>query len=80
MTNKKMMKVDLTLVKRLVAELELVLTGLDELKANPDNNVEFIVQASKASGLATGIMQEAALLTMDIQALIQGGTMSADKS
>lgn len=64
-------KVDLTLLKRLVGELEGALNIVDSIKTdiNTDNN-ELFVEASKAIGLASGVMQEAAGLMGDIQALL----------
>lgn len=66
-------EVDLTLLKRLVAELDAQITTVKALRANskPDK-VELNVEGSKAIGLASGIMQEAALLVMDIQYLASG--------
>jgi hypothetical protein len=73
------MKVDLTLLKRLVAELESALATVDTIKNSLSkvDNVELNVEGSKAAGLAAGIMQESSLLVMDIYTLIGG---SAPKS
>lgn len=66
-------KVDLTLLKRLVAELEGSLNTVDAIQTdvNTDTN-EFVVEASKAVGLAAGVMQEAAEIMVRIHAVIDG--------
>jgi hypothetical protein len=69
-------KVDLTLLKRLVAELESAVNTAESIKTDvntTDKDVELVVEASKAAGLAAGVMQEAGLLIMDIHALMDGG-------
>jgi hypothetical protein len=74
-------KVDLTLLKRLVAELEASLVAVDSVKnAVKADNVEVYVEGSKAAGLAAGIMQEASLLVMDIYTLIGGGAAPKSKN
>jgi len=60
-------KVDLTLVKKLVSELEASLTAADVI-LDTDKNAYF-VEMSKSAGLAAGLMQEASLLIMDIYAV-----------
>lgn len=74
-------KVDLTTLKRLVAELDATLSAAEGIKTDiPADKVEFIVEANKATGLAAGVMMEAALLMGDIQALIQGAGSPATKA
>lgn len=64
-------QVDLTLLKRLVAELESTLNTVEGIRNAPSSNkVEMNVEASKAVGLASGIMQESGLLIMDIHAML----------
>ena len=68
-------KVDLTLLKRLVSELDAMLATADGMSTDvkADKN-EWILELSKATGVAAGIMSEAALLTGDIQHLMAGTT------
>jgi hypothetical protein len=74
-------KVDLTTLKRLVAELEATLSTAEGIQTDVNaDKVEFIVEANKATGLAAGVMMEAGLLMGDIQALIQGAGAPASKS
>jgi hypothetical protein len=75
-------KVDLTLLKRLVAELESALATVDTIKNSLSkvDNVELNVEGSKAAGLAAGIMQESSLLVMDIYTLIGGGAAPKSKN
>lgn len=61
-------KVNLDLLKKLVGELESSLQNSEAVKS--DNN-EYVVELSKAAGLAAGVMQEASLLVLDIHALTQ---------
>ncbi len=69
-------KVDLTLLKKLVGELEISLQAAEEEKVDQDHN-EYVVEMSKAAGLAAGVMQESSLLIMDIHGLIYGSTTNA---
>lgn len=82
-------KVDLTLLKRLVSELEISLTGVDAINAGTasatprsiqEDAVELTVEASKAAGIAAGIMAEAGELIMDIQTMVQASQMPKSKS
>ena len=66
-----MSSVDLTVLKRLVAELEKELENADALKLAGEK-VEWIVSLNKATGLATGLMTESGLLMGDIQLLATG--------
>ena len=63
-------KVDLDLLKKLVSELEASLTAAEGIKERKDNVKDYIVELSKAQGLAAGVMKESSLLIMDIQALV----------
>lgn len=72
-------KVDLTLLKRLVSELESSLSSADEVKELKTDKTaasinDSVVELSKAMGLTSGIMQEATLLMMDIQSVIRSQT------
>lgn len=66
-------QVDLTLLKRLVAELESSLNTVESIRTDVKaDKVEMNVEASKAVGLSSGIMQEAGMLILDIHALLEG--------
>lgn len=66
-------KVNLDTLKRLVSELELSLTQAENIaKAE---KLDYIVELSKASGLAAGVLTEAGLLMQDIQHLVTGVNM-----
>lgn len=67
-------KVDLTVLKRLVSELEAELATADGIKTDVSaDKVEWLVSLNKATGLAAGILTEAGLLMGDIQQLVAGG-------
>jgi hypothetical protein len=61
-------KVDLTLVKKLIGELEASLEAADGIKTAKGDVTDYIVELSKSAGLAAGVMQEASMLVMDVQA------------
>lgn len=63
-----MTKIDLTLMKKLLGELETSLNASDAIRTAEGNIVEYIVEMSKSVGLASGMVQEASLLIADIQA------------
>jgi hypothetical protein len=63
-------KVDLTLLKKLVGELESSLTTADGIKTAEGDVTEYIVELSKAAGLTAGVMQEAGMLIGDIQSQV----------
>ena len=65
-------KVNLTLLKHLVSELESSLLGAEELKKNKESKHLYVTELSKASGLAAGILTEAGMLIGDIQYLSTG--------
>ena len=75
-------KVDLTVLKRLLAELESTLDTAEAITTDVSSDkVEYIVEMNKATGLAAGLMTEAGLLMGDLQHLISGvGTQGASKS
>ncbi len=68
---KKMEKVNLELIKKLVLELENTLSVAEKIKENLSDkgSTDYIVELSKAAGLATGIMQEGSALVMDVLSL-----------
>lgn len=73
-------KIDLTLLKKLVSELETSLDHVDELQKDPDyNKNNSIVELSKAIGLVSGIFSESSMLIMDIQVLTQKASGLAPK-
>jgi len=59
-----MSKVDLTALKRYVAELEVLLEKAEKLKSH--DHIECNVEVNKAMGMASGISQESILLVSDI--------------
>lgn len=66
---KEKQKVNLSLLKALVSELESALDKADALSdAEADQNL-YTIEMSKAMGLASGIMGESGLLIGDIQVL-----------
>ena len=70
----KIKQIDLSIVKRLVSELEASLNRSEEMQANQDNsgpNLELIVEMNKATGLATGFMAEGSMLMGDIQSVLK---------
>jgi hypothetical protein len=67
-------KVDLTVLKRLVSELESELAAAEGIKTDVNaDRVEWVITLNKATGLAAGILTESGLLMGDIQQLISGG-------
>lgn len=65
-------KVELKLLKDLVKELEESLAAADRITdATEVDNDKFVVEMSKASGLAAGIMQESSMLVMDCYGAIR---------
>lgn len=73
--------IDLTLLKRLVGELEAHVNTMKSIKTDvPPNHTELIVEGSKAAGLAAGVMQEAGALMVDIHVFVEGSTASPGKS
>lgn len=66
----KMTKIDLTLLKRLVNELEGSLNSAELIKSDKDLH-DYVIEMSKAAGLAAGVMTEAGLLVGDIGGMVQ---------
>ena len=70
--------IDLTLFKRLVSEFESLLAKISVLEA--DENLlrdDYVVELSKLTGLASGIVTESTLLVYDVQAVVKAATMVA---
>jgi hypothetical protein len=66
-------KIDLDTLKRLVAELESTLSAAENITTDVKaDKVEFVVEMSKAAGIAAGIMMEAGGVMGDIQQLVMG--------
>lgn len=59
------MNIDLSLLKRLVNELENSLNLSMKIKET-NNSADFIVEMAKTAGIAAGIVKEASLLVGDI--------------
>lgn len=68
--NIKLNKVDLKLLRQLVDSLESSLKSSEALLQDKNAMNSFIVELSKAVGLAAGISQEANLLIGDIQSQV----------
>lgn len=66
----KLAKIDLKLLKEFVSELERSLNSADGIRIAAGDKNQYLIEMSKAAGLASGIMQEAILLIADIQASI----------
>lgn len=66
-----MKKIDFTLIKSLVSELESLSEGIDLDPKNPDDKMKSFLELSKASGLAAYIYNEAAGLVQDVTLCIK---------
>jgi len=65
--------IDLSLLKKLVVELENTL-ATTEVSFNKNDLQQYVVEASKAVGLASGVMAEASALIGDIAVLVKQNT------
>jgi hypothetical protein len=76
-------KIDLTILRRLIDELEASIGRAEEIQTRPTlaNHVDWVVELNKATGLMAGVLIEAGLLMGDIQHSIAsaGGTGDASK-
>jgi hypothetical protein len=73
-------KIDLTILKRMVAELEASVNTAEAIRTDVKaDKVEWIVELNKATGLAAGVLTEAGLLMGDIQHMVQGGPSAGNK-
>lgn len=65
-------KIDLTLLKKLVGELENSLNNASNISTDVDADLnEYIVEMSKAVGLCAGIMRESSMLIGDIHTAVR---------
>ena len=62
-------KIDLTLLKRLVAELTTAVNEVDAMIEQKTDTVETVVALAKTSGYLGGITQESVMLLADLQAM-----------
>lgn len=71
---KKEENIDLTLIKQLLSEVEVLISKAEYLKSSSEDDSyinEYIVTLAKSSGLILGISQESAMLLTDIQQAVQ---------
>lgn len=67
----KIDKINLTLLKKFVGELETSLTTAESIKSSANSDVnEYIIEMSKAAGLCAGVMSEAGMLVGDVQTMV----------
>ena len=71
----KKLTVDLTLLNKLVAELAAAIAGAEtrQLDSSYSSN-DYVIDMSKAIGLATGVVLEGSALTLDLQAVIKAAS------
>lgn len=76
MSKKEDVKVDLTLLKKLVSALESQLDAANAIAAakNNENVADYVVEMSKATGISASIAKEASLLVGDIRQAIKLNT------
>jgi hypothetical protein len=72
-------RVDLSLLKRLVEELDKMVIATEAMAEAKGDKNEWVLEMSKATGVAAGIMTEAGLLMGDLQSLMQGPSTGASK-
>lgn len=64
-------KIDLSIIKRLLAELEATVATAEGIDTDINaDKIEYIVEMSKASGLAASVMTESAMLMGELQSNI----------
>ncbi len=67
-----MQKINLSILKRLVEELEVSIANAEKKsEATQNNAIEFTIEMFKAAGLCAGINKEASMLIADISYLVQ---------
>jgi len=67
-----MQKINLSILKRLVEELEASIASAEKKgKATQNNAIEFTIEMFKAVGLCAGINKEASMLIADISYFVQ---------
>jgi hypothetical protein len=67
-------QISLSLLKRLVSELETTLDLTDSIREARGDVQQYIIESHKAAGLAAGIMKEGSMLVADIHMLIRHNT------
>lgn len=73
-------KVDLTLLKKLIGELENHLNTAGGIQDSEGDIQEYIVEMSRAAGLAAGVMSEASLVIGDIHGAVRALSAPAPKN
>lgn len=75
-------KIDLSLLKKFVSELENSLTAAEAVRLSTEGNPhEYLVELSKAGGLAVSVSQEVTMLLGDVQkSMMQMQNPSASKN
>lgn len=64
---KRVPKIELTLLKKLMGELEIALTATQELPYEQDEEThKFVMEMAKTSGLCAAVAQEASALVKDM--------------
>jgi len=63
-------KFDISLLKKLMVELDQTINAVNEAQVN-DNKDELYIALSKSSGIAAGVAQEAVILISNIYATMQ---------
>jgi len=78
--NKDDVKVSLVLLNKLVASLEETLERANVMARDKtdDNIYDYVVEMSKGTGIAAGIVSEASLLVADIRQAIKINTSPSD--
>lgn len=72
--------VDLSLVKKLLEELEATLITANNIRDDKGDIQQYIVETAKATGLAMGLMREASMLVGDITMMVSTDTNPVEAS
>lgn len=68
-------KINLSLLKQLVSELETALTLAENIRKDPDRPpTDYVIEMSKAVGLVMGVNLESSMLVGDFQTVMQNVT------
>ena len=78
MSKRELPKIDLSLIKKLVGDLETMLQAADAIDQEAAPN-DWISEMAKASGLAAGSAHEGGLLVHDIYTLVRASQGLASK-
>lgn len=71
----KTSKINLKLLKQLVGELEASLATAEGIKSSETGELtDYVVELSKAAGLASGIATESSMLVADVQSIVMSAT------